>query len=129
MTIATHKGIEILVVDDDPDTREFIAFVLREAGANVTEVASAIAALSALCHKQPNILISDIGMPDMDGYALMRQVRSRSVPQEAQIQAIALTAYAGERNQQAALAAGFQAHLAKPVDPAQLIATVAQFAS
>ncbi|MBD2314724.1 PAS domain S-box protein [Desertifilum sp. FACHB-1129] len=123
------EGIEILVVDDDPDTREFIAFILREAGANVTEVASAIAALSALCHKQPHILISDIGMPDMDGYALMRQVRSRSVPQEAQIQAIALTAYAGERNQQAALAAGFQAHLAKPVDPTQLIATVAQFAS
>lgn len=119
------SGIHILVVDDDTDSRDFITFVLEQAGAIVTAVASGIEALQAIEQSVPDLVISDIGMPQMDGYALIQQIREgepkRLVP------AIALTAYAGEIDQQQAIVAGFQAHIAKPVDPNTIIANVVQF--
>ncbi|OUL20679.1 diguanylate cyclase [Nostoc sp. 106C] len=118
------KGIKILVVDDDTDTREFIAFLLEKHGATITAAASANEALSAFTQFQPDILLSDIGMPEMDGYMLMRQVRSLPPEQGGQISAIALTAYAGEIDYQQALTAGFQRHISKPVDPVTLIEAI-----
>jgi signal transduction histidine kinase/CheY-like chemotaxis protein len=110
-------GIRVLVVDDDADSREFIAFVLEQLGAQVSTVTSAGEAIASLEQLPPDILLSDIGMPDMDGYMLMRQIRAMPPEQGGQILAIALTAYAGEIDRQQALAAGFQHHLAKPVEP------------
>ncbi|BAY38370.1 multi-sensor hybrid histidine kinase [Nostoc sp. NIES-2111] len=119
------SGVKVLIVDDDRDTREFLAFVLAEAEATVLLAANASEAYSALISNQPDVLISDIGMPDMDGYMLMRQVRALPPEQGGQIPAIALTAYAGEINQQQALKVGFQQHISKPVDPDILIAAIA----
>ncbi|OUL37245.1 diguanylate cyclase [Nostoc sp. T09] len=118
------KDVKILVVDDDTDTREFIAFLLEQHGATITAVASANEALSAFTQFQPDILLSDIGMPEMDGYMLMRQVRSLPPEQGGQISAIALTAYAGEIDYQQALTAGFQKHISKPVDPVRLVEAI-----
>ncbi|MEP0958698.1 ATP-binding protein [Leptolyngbya sp. FACHB-1515] len=116
---ADLRGLHILVVDDEPDSREFVAFVLEAAGAIVSSAASGIEALQAIEQSAPDLIISDIGMPDMDGYMLMQQVRARQ--QEHQIPAIALTAYAGEYDQRQAIAAGFQRHLAKPAEPETLV--------
>ena len=88
-------------------------------------VASSTEFLAALESFQPDVLVSDIGMPEVDGYTLLRQVRSLPPERGGQIGAIALTAYAGEMDQQKALAAGFQRHLAKPIEPHQLIQAVA----
>lgn len=115
----TLQGIHVFVVDDDTDTRDFIEFLLQQSGAMVTTAASAKEALTALRHCQPDVLLSDIGMPDMDGYMLMQ--RFRASPQGGQIPAIALTAYAGEYDRQQALSVGFQQHLPKPVEPEKLV--------
>jgi CheY-like chemotaxis protein len=117
-------NIRILLVDDDVDTRDFYTFVLEQSGANVTAVESAAEVLQALAESEPDILLSDIGMPQTDGYMLMRQVRALQT-QDKDIPAIALTAYAGEINQQQALEAGFQKHLSKPVEPEELVRTIA----
>ncbi|MEH1976997.1 MAG: PAS domain S-box protein [Nostoc sp.] len=116
---------QILVVDDEPDIRDLVTFILQDYGMQVTAVASAQEALQALSESIPDVLISDIGMPKTDGYMLMREVRSRSPQQGGRIPAIALTAYAGEMNQQQALAAGFQMHISKPVDPDLLVKAIA----
>jgi PAS domain S-box-containing protein len=118
------ESLRVLLVDDDVDTRNFFAFVLEQAGAKVIAVASAEAALYTLAQAKPDLLLSDIGMPEMDGYALLKQVRGLPPAQGGTIPAIALTAYAGELNQQQALAAGFQRHLAKPVEPDELIEAI-----
>ncbi|MEH2181299.1 ATP-binding protein [Nostoc sp.] len=118
-------GIQILVVDDDNDTRDFHTFVLEQAGAMVTAVTSAKEALQVLAESEPNMLLSDIGMPEMDGYMLMRQVKALQANQAKQIPAIALTAYAGEVNQQQALESGFHKHLSKPVEPDELVKAIA----
>jgi PAS domain S-box-containing protein len=118
------SGLKILVVDDDADMREFLPFMLEQYGATVTAVASAIAALTALSQSQPNLIISDIGMPEMDGYMLMRQIRSLEPEQGGTIPAIALTAYAGEIDHQQAIAVGFQQHISKPVDPEELVKAI-----
>jgi len=119
------SGLKIIVVDDDADMREFLPFMLEQYGATVTAVASAIEALTALSQSQPNLIISDIGMPEMDGYMLMRQIRSLQPEQGGTIPAIALTAYAGEIDQQQAIAVGFQQHISKPVDPEELVKAIA----
>jgi PAS domain S-box-containing protein len=114
------SGIRILVVEDEIDARELLMFLLEQQGAQVIAATSAHEALLLLTQSRPNILISDIGMPDMDGYMLIQQVRKLTPEQGGQIPAIALTAYAGEINQQQALAAGFQKHISKPVEPEEL---------
>lgn len=121
----TLSKIQILVVDDDTDTREFVAFVLEQAGATVLTAASAPEALKILKQSQPDLLLSDIGMPEMDGYMLIREVRALRPEEGMKIPAIALTAFAGEMNQQQALAAGFQMHISKPVEPDHLISMIA----
>ncbi|MBN3942912.1 MAG: response regulator [Nostoc sp.] len=118
------NGLQVLLVDDDKDSREFIAFVLEQYGAQVTEADSAHDALSNLMQAKFDLLISDIGMPDMDGYTLIRQIRKQSPDQSGEIPAIALTAYAGEIDRQQALAAGFQQHISKPIDLEVLIQAI-----
>jgi CheY-like chemotaxis protein len=120
------------VVDDETDARELVVFILEDAGAMVVSAASAVEALEALTNTGVDVLISDIGMPTMDGYTLMQQVIAQFAEKGEQLsasnplpKAIALTAYAGEINQQKALAAGFQRHLSKPIDPTELVATIA----
>jgi PAS domain S-box-containing protein len=116
------SGLQILVVDDEPDSGDFVAFVLEEAGAIVSRTASGREALRQMEQTTFNLIISDIGMPEMDGYQLMRQVRSA---QSSTIPAIALTAYAGEYDRQQALEAGFQRHLSKPVELEKLMREIA----
>ncbi|MBD3882861.1 PAS domain S-box protein [Phormidium tenue FACHB-886] len=116
-------GLRVLAVDDDEDIRVLIEFVLEQAGAEVRVVASAAEVLEQLEVFSPEILISDVGMPNFDGYMLMQQIRTLASGQ-GMIPAIALTAYAGELDQQQALAAGFQMHLAKPVEPERLISAI-----
>jgi PAS domain S-box-containing protein len=118
------SGYQILVVDDESDSREIVAFVLEEGGAIVTQAASAAQALELLSGNRFDALVSDIGMPEMNGYSLMQQVRARTPEQGGQIPALALTAYAGEINAQKAMQAGFKRHLAKPIDPDGLISLV-----
>lgn len=117
-------GLQVLLVDDDVDTRDFITFLLEQNHMIVTSVPSASQALQALEQTKFALLISDIGMPEVDGYMLMQQIRSRSSQPGWQIPAIALTAYAGEYNQQQALNSGFQRHIAKPVDSEVFIRTI-----
>ncbi|CAA9363864.1 Two-component system sensor histidine kinase/response regulator hybrid [uncultured Microcoleus sp.] len=117
-------SVRVLVVDDEQDSRDFVAFVAEQAGAKVTALGSAIEALQLLSTTPFDILLCDIGMPDMDGYMLVRQVRALPPEQGGQIPAIALTAYAGDFNQKQALAAGFQRHLAKPVEPNELVQAI-----
>ncbi|AFY44908.1 response regulator [Nostoc sp. PCC 7107] len=119
-------GIRILVVDDEVDSREVVAFMLKECGAEVIAVPSAAEALSAFTQLQPDVLVFDIGMPDVDGYMLMRQIRSLPPEKGGQIPAIALTAYAGELNKQQALFAGFQLHSSKPIEPTELVNLITQ---
>ena len=127
-TLLDLSGIKVLVVDDEIDSRDLVVFVLEEYGANVTAVGSAAEVLQVLSELQPDILVSDIGMPETDGYALVRKIRSLELESVRRTPAIALTAYAGDFDQQQALKSGFQAHIAKPFEPAQLAAIVAQFA-
>ncbi|WP_423753442.1 ATP-binding protein [Chlorogloeopsis fritschii] len=119
------SGVQVLVVDDDTDTRDFVAFLLEQAGARVIAVTTAGEAFATLTQSQTDILLSDIGMPDIDGYMLLRQVRTLPPEQGGKIPAIALTAYAGEYDQKQALEAGFQLHLAKPIEPNDLIVAIA----
>ncbi|MDZ8262818.1 ATP-binding protein [Nostoc sp. ChiQUE01b] len=118
------NGIRILVVDDDTDSRDFVAFVLEQDGAFVMAVSSADEALKTLAEVKPDVLVSDISMPDMDGYMLIHEVRTRTSEQGGQIPAIALTAFARNNDYEKALKAGFQMHLSKPLNPEKLIAAI-----
>jgi PAS domain S-box-containing protein len=118
-------GVCILFVDDQADVRELFGFALSHYGAIVNMAASASEALQALAQSKPDILISDIGMPVMDGYMLMREIRKLSIGAGGKIPAIALTAYAGEIDHKQAIAAGFQKHISKPVDPMDLAMAIA----
>ncbi|WP_439566130.1 hybrid sensor histidine kinase/response regulator [Gloeocapsopsis crepidinum] len=116
---------KVLVVEDDAGTQEFVSFVLEQYQADVTTVSTAIDALQTIPRFQPDLLVIDIGLPQVDGYALIRQIRAMSL-EGGQIPAIALTAYASTQDRQRALAAGFQKHLPKPIEPYDLVAVVAQ---
>ncbi|MBP5976842.1 PAS domain S-box protein [Brasilonema sp. CT11] len=120
------SGIQVLVVDDDPDSRELIAFVLKQENASVTAVSSGSHALQAFSQSIPNIVVSDIGMPEIDGYMLMRQIRMLPPERGGRVPAIALTAYAGELDQQQAINAGFQRHIAKPISANAVIESVVE---
>lgn len=125
--IQSLKGLRVLIVDDDDDTRAFITFLLEEQQIQVMQANSASAALQVLNQQTPDLILSDIGMPDMNGYELLQIVRQRYSNQGVLIPAIALTAYASELDQQRALAAGFQHHLAKPIEADGLIQAIARF--
>jgi K+-sensing histidine kinase KdpD/ActR/RegA family two-component response regulator len=118
-------GVRVLVVDDEPDAREMMACALANCGTTVLTAGSSQEALDALTHTDVDVLLADIGMPVEDGYALIRKVRTLPSARSATVPAAAVTAYAREDQRQQALAAGFQLHLAKPVDPPQLARAVA----
>jgi PAS domain S-box-containing protein len=120
------KGVRVLVVDDDEDTREVFRTMLTLQGAETVTAESAAEAISRLREWRPDVLLSDIGMPGEDGYALIRQVRSLRPDEGGKTPAVALTGYASEEESSRAWQAGFQAHEAKPVDAEKLIATVAR---
>ena len=119
------SGLAILVVDDESDARYLIKRVLADCSAEVKTAASGDEALSILGSAKPDILISDIGMPEMDGYELLKQIRALDNDWVKKIPAIALTAFARSEDRTKALRAGFLAHIAKPVEPSELVATVA----
>ncbi len=118
-------GFKILVVDDDLDTRELIEWVLRRSGAEVTVVASAAQALEALDRERFHILVSDIMMPEEDGYSLLKKVRARPPERGGRIPAVALTAHSQVTDRLQSLRAGYQTHVPKPVVPEELIEVVA----
>ncbi|MEK6324187.1 MAG: response regulator [Acidobacteriota bacterium] len=122
-------GVWALVVDDEADARELVATLLQQYGARVTAVASAEEALAVLAAgepgKQPDVIVSDVSMPDVDGYELIRRVRELSVELGGRIPAVALTAYGRSVDRIRALSAGFQMHMPKPVEPAELATVVA----
>jgi len=118
-------GVRVLLVEDDPETRAALEVLLRQAGAEVTAVESAAAAVRAFEQSPPDLLVSDIGMPGEDGYALMRRVRAMEAAGNAEpVPAVALTAFARAADNDKALAAGFNRHLGKPVDPEQLLSAL-----
>lgn len=121
------KGVRVLVVDDEPDARDIVATVLMEAGAEVEMAPSAAEGFELLQRFHPDVLASDVGMPGEDGLAFIRRIRAHSA-EHAQIPALALTAFAQEVDKSRALQAGFNAHLGKPVEPAVLVAAVAELA-
>ena len=121
------EGLRLLVVDDDVDSLELMQYMLTDAGATVTVVTSVREAIAALTSDPSSydVLLADIGMPNEDGFALIRQVRALDAAAGGQIPAAAITAYVSDREQQMAIDAGFQRHMAKPIDPTQLILLVA----
>jgi CheY-like chemotaxis protein len=120
------SGIKVLVAEDDAGTRHFLTFVLEQYGANVTAVADATDAIATIAQQQLDLLIIDIGMPKVDGYTLVRQIRMKPPEQGGTIPAIALTAFVGQQDRQQALTAGFQLHVPKPIKPAEFVAVVAR---
>ena len=123
---ALLHDIRVLVVDDEEDTRLLLETTLAQYGADVTTAGSAAAALSAIDHRCPDVLLSDIGMPHEDGYSLIRRVRALPSGRGGAIPAVAITAYASALDRSAVLAAGYQAHVAKPFDAGTLASLVAE---
>jgi PAS domain S-box-containing protein len=122
-------GITVLAVDDEPDARQLIKRVLEDCGARVLLAASSEEAIALLRENRPHLIISDIGMPQEDGYAFIRKVRALSDEKGGNIPAAALTAFARAEDRTRALRAGFQTHVAKPVEPTELTAVVASLTS
>jgi PAS domain S-box-containing protein len=122
------QGTRVLVVDDEPDAVEIVTELLGSVGAVVEGASSAEEVLRKLPQFHPEVLVSDIGMPGMDGYALIRSVRALEAAQGGRTPALALTAYTRREDEEKSLAVGFQAHLGKPVDAERLVATVARLA-
>ena len=123
------QGLVVLVIDDEPDALDLLKRVLGRSGATVLAAPSARAGLEILQREKPDILLSDIGMPDEDGYTLIRQVRSLKPKQGGRIPAAAVSAFARPEDRTQALLAGYQMHVAKPVDPTELTAVVASLAT
>jgi CheY-like chemotaxis protein/two-component sensor histidine kinase len=122
-------GILVLLAEDDADGRQVVTLILELAGAKVEAVGSVREALSALNGFRPDVLVSDVGMPDEDGYALVRQLRAREADRGGSIPAIALTGYVTPEDRARLLGAGFQMHLGKPVEPSDIVAAVASLAA
>ncbi|HET7671372.1 MAG TPA: ATP-binding protein [Burkholderiales bacterium] len=118
-------GLTILVVDDHPDAQRLLQRMLADCGARVLAAGSAVEALGVLEKEPADLLVSDIGMPNVDGFELLRRVRALPAERGGQIKAIALTAFARTEDRTRALRAGFLAHVSKPVDPSELVATIA----
>ncbi len=126
MRQAILAGVKVLVVDDEPDNREFLVAAIAQLGANAAAAASAAEAIELLQQSPPDILVSDIGMPVEDGYSLIRKVRSSESGTAKRLPAVALTAYASEQDRDRAIAAGYDEHLPKPIDPALFAAVLAR---
>ena len=119
------KGVRILVVEDEPDTREMIAHAVKQRGAKPVQADSAKKALQLLEQEPCDLVISDIGMPDLDGYAFIRKLRSLKSP-ASKVPAIALTAYAGEQDRKLSIEAGFNTHIPKPITLTELVRVISK---
>jgi PAS domain S-box-containing protein len=124
--VKTLRGVKVLVVDDELDVRDFLATVLGSAGAEVICAASTREALEVVRHSPPDVLLSDVAMPGEDGYSLIRKIRALQPEQSRTVRAVALTAYTRPEDANDALDAGFDRHVAKPVEPFELVGIVAQ---
>jgi len=122
------EGLRVLICEDEPDARELLESVLAGCKAIVTVAGSAAEALDRFSESIPDVLISDIGMPDASGYELIRQIRALPVEKGGRVPAVALTAYASLADRTRALMEGFQNHVAKPTEPQELLAAVAALA-
>jgi CheY-like chemotaxis protein len=120
--------VHVLAVDDEPDALSLVTEVLEAVGARVTTARSAQAALTKLDAEIPDVIVADLGMPTVDGFTFIDRVRRHSNPRVREVPAAALTAYARSEDRVKALRAGFQIHLAKPIDPAELVTTIAALA-
>jgi len=123
------EGIRILAVDDDADARSLLRVLLESAGATAYLASSAKEGMEQLLRRPVDVLICDVGMPETDGYTLMRQIRTLGDPEKSGVAAVALTAYARLEDRMAAIQAGFQNHLPKPVEPAELLTVLSSLAS
>ena len=123
---ASLQDVKVLLVDDEADARELFKAVLEGSGARVTAVASGAEAFSSFTTSPPDVVVSDIEMPDENGYDLIRRLRGLPPERGGRTPAAALTAYAGAEDRMRALRAGFQLHVSKPVQPAELVAAVAR---
>jgi CheY-like chemotaxis protein len=119
------RGLHVLVVDDEEDARLLVRAVLEDCGCRVTTARNADDALARMVEEVPDVLLSDIGMPDVDGYELIRRVRLLPHERGGDVPAAALTAYARPEDRRRMLNAGYSIHLPKPVEPAELVAVVA----
>nr|WP_315261229.1 ATP-binding protein [uncultured Duganella sp.] len=119
------SGLQILVVDDEDDARELIKRILADCNAHVLTAATATEALDLLQHERPDLMVSDLGMPEVDGYGLLDRIRALGPSRGGNLPAIALTAFARSEDRIKALSSGFLAHIAKPIEPSELIAKVA----
>jgi CheY-like chemotaxis protein len=120
--------LRVLVIDDEPDARELIRRVLSQCNAHVITASSAEEGLKILQAQRPDLIVSDIGMPEKDGYQFIREVRSLSASDGGRTPAIALTAFARSEDRTRAMRAGYQVHISKPIEPQELIATVESLA-
>jgi CheY-like chemotaxis protein len=126
---AILNGLRILLVDDEPDALEVLSLVLEHRGGDVKATTTAREALEALDHWAPDVIVSDIGMPETDGFELLSSIRSLPAEKGGAAPAIALTAYTREEDKLRAEQCGFQLHLAKPLDPEAVVAAVADLMS
>lgn len=124
----TLRGVRVLVVDDDPEMREFLWAVLGEGGAIVRVAASVNEALAAFAAFAPDVVVSDIGMPDRDGFALIDAIRRRSPDRGGDVPVVALTGFARPEDRRRVLGSGFQLHVVKPVEADEILAVVASLA-
>ena len=118
-------GVHVLLVEDDDDSRKLLGTMLKRYGARVTSTKSAAEALAVFEGELPDVLISDIGMPDQDGYELIRKLRALPGQKGGNIPAIALTGYASRKDRERALSAGYQQHMAKPIEQMDMITAIA----
>ncbi|MET0645319.1 MAG: response regulator, partial [Pyrinomonadaceae bacterium] len=122
------NGLRVCLVDDDEDALQLLSMLLRKHGVEVAAATSAADALLMFEQARPDVFVSDVGMPDVDGYELIRRVRALEEARGGRTPAVALTAYASEADRLLALGAGFDEHLAKPVEPESLLLTIANLA-
>ena len=125
----TLKGLKILIVEDDGDTRELLRVLLETQGGEITAASSVVEALDAYDRSRPDVLVADIGMPEYNGYTLIGRVRARDRERGSIVPAIALTAYGTAIDRDTVLSAGFQVHIPKPFDPTHLVSVILHLAS
>jgi CheY-like chemotaxis protein len=118
------RGLHAMVIDDNGSVRDLVALTLAKCGASVTVASSVRDALNLMPNLPPDIIVSDIAMPDVDGYEFVRQFRALARGKGANVPVIALTAYGSVQDRDRALKAGFDRHLSKPIDPAELVRTI-----
>ena len=127
-TFADLSGVTVLAVDDEEDALHLLRVVLETAGAQVVTVGSPVAALEQISSVKPHVLVLDLGMPEMDGFELISRIRKSDDAAIRNVPAAALTAFARSEDRTKALHSGFEMHLAKPIDPGELVAAVATLA-